>query len=443
MNHSAPSPNTTDTRAVIFIDLAPGIGSFSLLDPGIENSTGADQPIWPNCMLTQSNKLVFMASQNSQETCFVNICTDLTSPGTFQGYDPILNASNAEDYAVATGPSSKVGLAYISGSFSTDPLGTVYYRESTDDGATFGSEQQIYVPNYVSGDSMGAIRSVDITYLNGQPCVLFGIALQDGTGNYFPNGPAKIKFWSPGVNSGTPITIDSLPGTTGSGNGNVNDVFVCVTRAVIGKSADGNALYVAYNRARADTSELGVNFFDVYFTYSSDGGATWQPPMQVTNQSGPLRDNRYVAISPTNNFDMSGPNHYAYMLYQADSLAGSSVNGAGFSFARIMFCKVTIDDPIGVKNLGNQIPGSYQLYQNYPNPFNPATKIKFDLPKEGFVTLKVYDILGREVAVLVNQQLQAGSKEYEFNAINLPSGVYFYKLKAGDFTATKKLVLVK
>ena len=441
MNHSAPAPNTVDVRAVIFLDLAPGIGSFDLLDPGVTN-TLSDPPIWPNCMTTPSNKIVFAGSEFTAETTFVNVCTNLTPPGTFSGYQQLLNAGAAEVYAVATTTGSKVGLAYISGSFSSDPVGTVYFKQSTDDGATFGAEQQIYVPNYVSGDSMGAIRDVDITYLNGEPCVVFGIALQDGTGNYFPNGPAKIQFWSPNINGGNPVTVDSLEGTTGSGNGNVNDVFVCVTRASIGRSADGNALYIAYNKARSDTSELGVNYFDVYFTYSSDGGATWVTPVPVTNQSGPLRDCRYVAISPTNDFMVNGP-HYAYMLYQADSIAGSSVNGAGFSFAHIMFAKATITDPIGVKNIGNNIPGSYQLYQNYPNPFNPTTKIKFDLPKNGFVNLKVYDILGREVAVLVNQELQAGSKEYEFNAVNLPSGVYFYKLKAGDFTATKKLVLVK
>jgi hypothetical protein len=83
------------------------------------------------------------------------------------------------------------------------------------------------------------------------------------------------------------------------------------------------------------------------------------------------------------------------------------------------------------------------LFQNYPNPFNPVTNIQFDIPKESFVTLKVYDIRGKEVKTLANENRQAGSYYITFNASALASGVYFYKLTAGDFTSTMKLVLVK
>jgi len=86
---------------------------------------------------------------------------------------------------------------------------------------------------------------------------------------------------------------------------------------------------------------------------------------------------------------------------------------------------------------------SYQLYQNYPNPFNPSTVIKFNVPNESRVTLKVYNILGSEVATLVNGMKPAGTYNITFNASNLASGVYFYQLKAGNFVATKKLLLLK
>jgi Secretion system C-terminal sorting domain/CARDB/BNR repeat-like domain len=89
------------------------------------------------------------------------------------------------------------------------------------------------------------------------------------------------------------------------------------------------------------------------------------------------------------------------------------------------------------------IPNYYSLSQNYPNPFNPVTKITYTLPKSGNVELKVYDILGREVATLVNEVKQAGIYDINFNATNLASGIYFYKIKAGDFSAIKKMVLVK
>ncbi|GAB6283660.1 MAG: hypothetical protein STSR0008_24470 [Ignavibacterium sp.] len=86
---------------------------------------------------------------------------------------------------------------------------------------------------------------------------------------------------------------------------------------------------------------------------------------------------------------------------------------------------------------------SFELLQNYPNPFNTSTLISYQLPVNSLVTLKVYDILGREVAKLVNEEKPVGVYEVEFNATNLPSGVYFYKLQAGSFSETKKLILLK
>jgi hypothetical protein len=86
---------------------------------------------------------------------------------------------------------------------------------------------------------------------------------------------------------------------------------------------------------------------------------------------------------------------------------------------------------------------SYSLLQNYPNPFNPTTQISYSLPKSGFVSLKVYDVLGREVTTLVNQNQNSGSYNITFNASNLSTGVYFYKLDAGDFLSIKKMLLVK
>lgn len=89
------------------------------------------------------------------------------------------------------------------------------------------------------------------------------------------------------------------------------------------------------------------------------------------------------------------------------------------------------------------IPNYYSLSQNYPNPFNPTTKISYTLPKAGNVELKVYDLLGREVATLVNETKQPGMYSVDFNASNLASGVYFYSIKANDFSAVKKMILVK
>ena len=90
-----------------------------------------------------------------------------------------------------------------------------------------------------------------------------------------------------------------------------------------------------------------------------------------------------------------------------------------------------------------RLPKSFIVSHNYPNPFNPVTTIKFDIPNDGLVQLDVFDILGRRIATLLNENKVAGSYEYNFNASTLASGVYIYKLQAGDFVSSKKMVLIK
>jgi hypothetical protein len=112
------------------------------------------------------------------------------------------------------------------------------------------------------------------------------------------------------------------------------------------------------------------------------------------------------------------------------------------------------DPTIGITPISNEVPKNFSLSQNYPNPFNPTTKIKFDIPSVGngrdrSVQLIIYDVLGREVATIVNQQLQPGTYEVNFDGTNLTSGVYYYKLVVGDntnnggFSDTKKMILIK
>jgi hypothetical protein len=105
--------------------------------------------------------------------------------------------------------------------------------------------------------------------------------------------------------------------------------------------------------------------------------------------------------------------------------------------------------PTGIQQINTLIPDNYSLSQNYPNPFNPVTKIKFDIPsnvksEKSNVKLIIYDILGREVATLVNEQLKPGTYEVEWNGMNYPSGVYFYQLSINnEQLETRKMVLVK
>ena len=97
----------------------------------------------------------------------------------------------------------------------------------------------------------------------------------------------------------------------------------------------------------------------------------------------------------------------------------------------------------GIEQLPGSIPNHYTLSQNYPNPFNPSTTITFSIPKTEFVSLKVYNNLGQEVAALVTDRLTPGSYQYTWDAGSLSSGVYYYKLQAGTYIETKKLILLR
>jgi len=99
--------------------------------------------------------------------------------------------------------------------------------------------------------------------------------------------------------------------------------------------------------------------------------------------------------------------------------------------------------PIGIPQIGIIIPKTYKLNQNYPNPFNPSTTIKFDIPKTALTKIVIYDLLGREVKTVVNEQLPAGTYERTFDASNFASGIYFYQIRSGDFVDTKKMILIK
>ncbi|MBX7044268.1 MAG: T9SS type A sorting domain-containing protein [Ignavibacteria bacterium] len=100
-------------------------------------------------------------------------------------------------------------------------------------------------------------------------------------------------------------------------------------------------------------------------------------------------------------------------------------------------------EPTEISNISSEVPREFFLSQNYPNPFNPTTNIEFSIPEKSFVKLNVYDVSGRKVSQLVNENLSSGTFRYDFNAENLPSGTYFYKLETEKFTETKKMILMK
>jgi photosystem II stability/assembly factor-like uncharacterized protein len=130
---------------------------------------------------------------------------------------------------------------------------------------------------------------------------------------------------------------------------------------------------------------------------------------------------------------------YLYSMSFVSALTGWAVGAGG----RIL--KTTTGGITGIQPNSNEIPLQFSLSQNYPNPFNPTTKIRFDISGSSATQtlLSVYDMLGREVATLVNEKLKPGTYEVDWNASDYPSGVYFYKLISGKFSQTKKMILMK
>jgi hypothetical protein len=148
--------------------------------------------------------------------------------------------------------------------------------------------------------------------------------------------------------------------------------------------------------------------------------------------------------------------HYSNGVIKLSSLTGSTFIGymfggikadfpnMGTSSASDRIYKIHITrNPFGIQPIGNTVPSSFALWQNYPNPFNPKTSIIFDVAKSDFVNIAVYDLLGREISVLVNQNLSAGKYSVEFEASKYSSGVYFYKITTSSFSDIKKMVLAK
>lgn len=168
----------------------------------------------------------------------------------------------------------------------------------------------------------------------------------------------------------------------------------------------------------------------------------WEPSLDSA-QTWPLHENMAYANDTLKTAAMGGfplgdlyhwwPTQYTQWLAQRSA-----------EESRISTWLNTGKDPLtGIKVLSSNVPNAYTLSQNYPNPFNPTTNIEYSIPKSGYVTLKVYNILGQEVTSLYQGYQKAGSYKVDFNASKLSSGVYLYRLEAGNVSITKKLILMK
>ncbi|MBI4547485.1 MAG: SBBP repeat-containing protein [Ignavibacteriae bacterium] len=272
--------------------------------------------------------------------------------------------------------------------------------------------------------------------------------LQDydyATIKYAPNGDTLwVRRYGPADESvAIALAVDNSGNAyvTGSSGGSATGVDY----ATIKYAPNGDTLWVRrYNRDHFDqASALALDDSgNVYVTGSSSFGCTRDCDyVYATIKYSPNGDSLWVT-----SYDEPG-NDFAYAL-AVDGSGNVYVTGVSGVFGPFAtsgdyatFKYVQI--PVSVVKTNDYLPERFCLEQNHPNPFNPSTVISFQLPVSSFATLKVYNVLGQEVATLVNAEMKPGSHEVTWDATGLPSGVYFYRLQAGSFAETRKLVLLR
>jgi len=241
------------------------------------------------------------------------------------------------------------------------------------------------------------------------------------------------------------FTAPQLPGTYTTSvhdlNGNWADTDVTLTVTETPASAQILSYQVNYGQTISKLDTLHWNGFgpfgcqnnyipgnDKTFNFTQRDSVSWFS-MSPSNITVPLFGEGIVESFITG--DTTG-NNFVYVIEEAQYAS------------RCFYFRVELNVLTDVENsVTSNIPEEFILEQNYPNPFNPSTKIKYSVPELSFTTLKVYDVLGNEVATLVDEYLPAGSYETDFNAKGLASGMYLYRLQAGSFVETKKMILLR
>lgn len=267
---------------------------------------------------------------------------------------------------------------------------------SRDNGETWAST--------LGGNTVYAIKIMNITN------TIF--AATNGNGVF--RSQDKGLTWQPTGLTGIPVYALTVQG---------NKIFAGMNYGLLVSEDNGDSwaytsLMVPTHSVTSNEDFIFAGGFQTGVYVSTDFGSTWQQ-----RNEGSMGVRTVISLFIANEY----------------IFAGTEGQGA---------YRRPLDDLVGVHNISSGIPNSFMLSQNYPNPFNPETKIRFDIPENSNmhpsnVSLIIYDVLGREVSALVNEQLKPGKYEVKWNASVNPSGVYYYMLKSGDFTETKKMTLVK
>ncbi|MFA5012286.1 MAG: T9SS type A sorting domain-containing protein [Ignavibacteria bacterium] len=319
-------------------------------------------------------------------------------------FDTLWNQGNANAiYQPSIYSDGNNGAVYVWQSFITGPT-VCYIQRKNSDG------QILFPVNGVAATTTGAER------LNFTP-----------SASFMPSTGETYMFWQ------IKNSNQSLIGVHGQRFSSTG-ARLWTDAGLEVKPLDGNSFASLWTYTR-DTSILGyymeigtaTNDFAKAFKLDRNGNKQWGGSIITPGAYDGKKGRMSVALN------QSGMSILAFQ---------DNRNDAGGMYAQNINYDGSFGNPTGINSLG-EVPGKFSLSQNYPNPFNPTTTIKFEIAKSSLVTLKVYDIMGREVMSLVNQNMNAGTYEYSLNMMNFTSGSYFYKMTAGDFSEVKKMIVLK
>ncbi len=265
---------------------------------------------------------------------------------------------------------------------------------------------------------INAYNIYDIDFINEST----GWAAATATG-----GEAVLKTTDGGINwsivssiggSISLCSIDFANANTGWISGNMGNPY----RGLLRKSTDGGVTWIQQTNHNTNL------IWQVFFLNENTGWAAGEPQLFQKTTNGGINWNLQSSPAAWWIWDVKFFNENVGWASGSQGKIFHTTNGGG---------------PVSVQNISTEMPSSFSLSQNYPNPFNARTKISFKLPVAGLSALKVFDITGKEVATLVNEKLPPGTYEITFDGSGLNSGVYFYRLIAGNFIKTRKLILLK
>jgi hypothetical protein len=444
--------NAGNLQSWINYDIAPGIGVFTAVQ-------APEAFAWPiQARVTNGNMLALGTTWRgaaATDTTTLAVFNNTTNTfGPRHDFFHSGNSNNNSSLAIASGPNGKAMVVVNAYRETGGNLGfsRIFASTTADNGNTWNTPFVLYDTQIINGDTAAP-------YVNGATDVIY-----DNAGNTYLafNTMGAAGFYSTSLarlyvqkNNETPTLVaggstSPVYPISGSMVGTAHQqAFIgALDHPCLSISSDQQYIFVSYGVLFEDDTLNGFNKSHVFYSWAPLSTLQWQPPVEVTDSGPNSFDERYCSISTV--ALLEGGYYTIYMTYQKDTQPGSYAynDNAPESRTWLVFRKITDATLIGVNN-NQQIVKQYRLFQNYPNPFNPSTRIDYNLTRSSFVVLKVYDILGKEVKTLINGTESPGAHNVHLNASELPSGVYFYTIKATDqssgntFTDTKKMVLVK